>query len=151
MEYLFSKMKFTGAQKDAGDIGFQPKTLADMIEATKQHKNSTASARWDCVAFESTRTNGWDSAQSKWADLAYQGDWEELLRMAIETPGLINSRRLQKRIAPGSAQVRSPAGYTALHQAAWHGAPVEIVQALINLGAHRTYPISTTHLTTNQN
>ena len=154
MEHLFSKRKSTTAQKDEGEVGLQLKTLEDMIEATKEHKNNTASARhqtWDCVTLESTFTNSRASVQNKWADLAYQGNWEELLRMAIKTPGLINSRRLQTQITPGSAQGRSPAGYTALHQSAWHGAPVEIVQALINLGAHRTYPISTTHLTTNHN
>ena len=143
MEHLFSKRVSRGTQKDEGDLGLQPKTLADMIEATKEYKDNTASARsqtWDCVVLESTLTNDRVSVQNKLADLAYQGDWEELLRMAIETPRLINSRRLQKKIAPGGAQGRPPAGYTALHQAAWHGAPVEIVQALINLGAHRMYP-----------
>lgn len=70
--------------------------------------------------------------------------------MGTETPFLINSRRLQKRIGAGGAQSRPSAGYTALHQAAWHGARVEVVQALINLGTHRTYPISTIHLITDQ-
>lgn len=152
MEHLFSKRKPRGAQQNDGDIGVQPKTLADMIEATKEHKDNMTSARdqsWDCVTLESSFTNSWVRMLNKWADLAYQGDWEELLRMVTETPVLINSRRLQKRIGAGGAQCRPSAGYTALHQAAWHGAPVEVVQALINLGAHRTYPISTIHLTKN--
>jgi hypothetical protein len=146
MKHLFTKSKSKGAQKDEEDVDTQPKTLADMIEATKKHKVNIDSSRyqsWDCVAVESSSTNSWAMMLNKWADLAYQGDWEELLRMAIETPDLINSRRLQKRIGPG-AQGRPPAGYTALHQAAWHGVPVEIVQALINLGAHRTHFISST-------
>ena len=72
-----------------------------------------------------------------WADLAYKGDWEGLLSTGLTSPGLVNSRRLQKEIGPGGVQRRPSAGFTALHQAAWHGAPVEIVQALINLGARR--------------
>ena len=149
MKHLFSKSKSRGEQGDEEDVDTQPKTLAEMIEATKDRKfSSLASARyqsWDCVALESSPTNSWANSWAEmlnnWADLAYQGDWEELLRMGIEKPVLINLRRLQKRIGPGGAQGRPPAGYTALHQAAWHGAPVEIVQALINLGARRTYSI----------
>jgi len=138
MKYLLAQRWSGGAQKDEGDADSQPKTLADMTEATKKREVNITSARrqsWDCVTLESSFTNIWASMLNKWADLAYQGDWEGLLRM--ETPVLINSRRLQKQIGSGVAQGRPPGGYTALHQAAWHGAPVEIVQALINLGARR--------------
>lgn len=33
---------------------------------------------------------------------------------------------------------KDPSGYTPIHQAAWHGASVEEVQRLLNLGAWRT-------------
>jgi hypothetical protein len=153
MKHLFSKKGSKLAQKDEGDVDVQPKKLADVVEATKKYKANTPSLRdqsWDCVALESSYKYSWSLMLNTWADLAYEGKWENLLKMGNETPALINSRRLQKRVGPGGTQGRPPAGFTALHQAAWHGAPVEIVQALINLGANRTYPISTTHLTTNQ-
>jgi len=152
MKHFFSKMKSRQTQRDEGDVDAQPKTLAGVMEATKEHKVNLARVRnqtWDCVTLDSSYKDSWALTLNTWADLAYQGKWEELLKMGTETPVLINSRRLQKRIGPG-AQGRPPGGYTALHQAAWHGAPVEIVQALINLGANRMYPISTIHLTTNQ-
>lgn len=154
MKHLFSKGRSRWAQTDEGGVDSQPKTLVDILEATKEHKANNDRARykkWACVALESSTTNSWNRMVNKWAPFAHQGNWEELLRMRIETPDLINSRRLQKRIGPGGGQGRPPAGFTALHQAAWYGAPVEIVLALINLGANRAYPISITHLTTNHN
>ena len=154
MKHLFSKGRSRWAQTDEGDVDSQTKTLVDILEATKEHKANKDKAqykKWDCVALESSTTNSWNRMINNWADFAHQGNWEELLRMGIETPDLINSRRLQKRIGPGGEQGRPPAGYTALHQAAWYGADVEIVLALINLGANRAYPISSTHLTTNHN
>ncbi len=112
-----------GTSLHEGDVGVQPKTLADMIEATKEHKVNIASARdqsWDCVTLKSSFTNSWARMLKKWADLAYQGNWEELLRMGIQTPVLINSRRLQERIGAGGAQGRPSAGYTVIHHSLGH-------------------------------
>lgn len=146
MTHLFSKNKAKGGNQDEDEVDAQPMTLKEMIEATKGHRVDTRYSTWDCVALESSFTNTWAKTLNKWANLAYKGDWEGLLRMGIKWPDLINSRRLHKRM---SAPARPSAGYTALHQAAWHGAPVEIAQALIDLGAHRT-PTFTANLTTNQ-
>jgi hypothetical protein len=148
-----SKSKSKGAHQDEEEEEAQPQTLQEIIEATKEWKSKSANARyktWDCMALESSCRDSHVKTLNTWADLAYKGDWEGLLRMGVESPSLINSRRLQKRIGPGGAQSRPTAGYTALHQAAWHGAPVEVVQALIDLGAHRTaLPILTPRMTTN--
>lgn len=54
-------------------------------------------------------------------DLAYRGDWNELLRRLEEQPGLVNSV--------------SSKGYTPLHQAAWHGASRQVIGTLLMLGA----------------
>ena len=54
--------------------------------------------------------------------LAYQGQWERLIRVLREHRRFIN--------------VQSQAnGYTPLHQAAWHGATLEVIGALLSLGA----------------
>ena len=142
INHTIFKSKSKRAHQDEENGETQPMTLAEVIEATKEAGVKIANEGyqiWGCVVFESAFTDGTVKALARWADLAYKGDWEELLRMGLESPGLIDSRRLQKEIGPGGAHSRPLAGYTALHQAAWHGAPVEIVQALINLGAHRAY------------
>ena len=148
MKHLLSKSKAEGGNQDEEEVDTRTMTLEDLIEATKGHtvmKVSSQYQLWDCIALESSSTNHWAKTLNKWADLAYQGDWEGLLSVGLESPVLINSRRLQKRIG---VPARPSAGYTALHQAAWHGASAEIVQALVNLGAHRM-PIFTAYLTTN--
>jgi len=162
MEHLISKSKSKGSNRDEEEVDAQPKALAEMIEATKECRVKIASARyhWDCVVLESLSTDTWVETLNKWADLAYKGDWEGLLRMGVKWanlaykgdseglgiglkwPVLINSRRLQNRIGPGGAHARPSAGFTALHQAAWHGAPVEIVQALINATSGPTVRLS---------
>lgn len=139
MKHLFSKSKSKRANKDEEEADTQPKTLAELVEATRVETASSRYQSWDCVALEHLPTTNWAKALNEWADLAYKGDWEGLLRTGLERSTLINSRRLQKQIGPGGTQRRPSAGFTALHQAAWHGAPVEIVQALINLGAHRAH------------
>ena len=55
-------------------------------------------------------------------ELAYLGNWSALLRVLEADPGHVNS-------------FREPNQYTPLHQAAWHGAPTDVVGALLRLGA----------------
>lgn len=57
------------------------------------------------------------------AKLAYAGKWEELLELLTEHPHLINS-------------ASENSGYTTLHQAAWHGADVQVIGSLLSLGAN---------------
>lgn len=55
-------------------------------------------------------------------ELAYKGEWPELLRHLESQPHLVNSI--------------SAKGYTPLHQAAWHGASPRVIGALFVLGAN---------------
>ncbi|WP_354624240.1 ankyrin repeat domain-containing protein [Psychromonas sp. MME2] len=54
--------------------------------------------------------------------LAYQGKWEMLIRMLREHPRYVNVQSQSN-------------GYTPLHQAAWHGATLEVIGVLLSLGA----------------
>lgn len=58
------------------------------------------------------------------ADLAYAGNWADLLPILRRNPTLTNTPSEQK-------------GYTVLHQAAWHGASLNVVGELLALGADR--------------
>jgi hypothetical protein len=60
--------------------------------------------------------------RSEVVKLAYKGEWEDLLALLKRHPELANS-------------VSEPKGYTPLHQAAWHGANLFVVGALLALGA----------------
>ena len=55
-------------------------------------------------------------------NLAYRGDWNELLRLLEQYPEHIN-------------EASYPKGYTPLHQAAWHGAELPVIGVLLRLGA----------------
>ncbi|HEY9315068.1 MAG TPA: ankyrin repeat domain-containing protein, partial [Williamsia sp.] len=69
------------------------------------------------------------AAQHRFADAAKAGDWATVFAMldVPRTPVDINGVR------PGGS-----ARFTALHQAAWHGAPAEVVAELIRRGAVRS-------------
>lgn len=60
------------------------------------------------------------------ADAARNGDWDRVLAMITE-PEYANSTRLG-----------GPSGFAPLHQAAWFGAPAEVADCLVALGAWRT-------------
>ena len=49
--------------------------------------------------------------------LAFRGDWEALLPLLKKNPNLVNSTSESQ-------------GYTALHQAAWHGASLTVIGTL---------------------
>lgn len=61
--------------------------------------------------------------------MAYAGDWERVLRL-IEDDST-------RAVTPNRWRPDSEAMYTPLHQAAWHGAPLDVVQRLVELGAWR--------------
>lgn len=68
-----------------------------------------------------------DSAAEKLATTAKAGDWSRVLDL-LDHPHV-------------TANTWRPSGtshYTPLHQAAWHGAPVDVVQQLLDRGAWRT-------------
>ncbi len=61
--------------------------------------------------------------KTKIIDLAYKGEWKELLALLRRQPEFVNSASELK-------------GYTPLHQAAWHGAKPFIIGELLALGAN---------------
>lgn len=61
------------------------------------------------------------------ADAARDGDWAEVCDLLGRHPEWINSGR-----------VGGASGYTPLHQAAWLGAPAEVAERLVAMGAWRT-------------
>jgi hypothetical protein len=66
-------------------------------------------------------------ARNSLADAAKSYDWSRVFAVLDEHPELINATR------PGGSSLYAP-----LHQAAYGGAPVEVVRKLIGLGAWRT-------------
>jgi hypothetical protein len=56
--------------------------------------------------------------------LAYNGQWKDVLALLGQQPDLANAASAGK-------------GYTPLHQAAWHGAGLPVIGALLALGADR--------------
>lgn len=68
--------------------------------------------------------------QDQFAKLAYNGRWEDILALLGQQPDLANAASTGK-------------GYTPLHQAAWHGAGLPVIGALLAFGADR-------HLSTNE-
>jgi len=61
--------------------------------------------------------------KAKVFELAYKGEWDDLLALLRAQPDLVNSESELK-------------GYTPLHQAAWHGASLSVVGELLALGAN---------------
>lgn len=58
------------------------------------------------------------------SEMAYHGNWTELLPLLRAHPPLVNFASDAK-------------SYTPLHQAAWHGASLAVVGELLELGADR--------------
>jgi ankyrin repeat protein len=54
--------------------------------------------------------------KAKVFELAYKGEWDDLLALLRAQPDLVNSESELK-------------GYTPLHQAAWHGASLSVALA----------------------
>ncbi len=80
---------------------------------------------WDGATLRTTYRED-EVARRDWiADAARDGRWAQLLEV-LDTAH-VNRTRL------GGEK-----GFAPLHQAAWHGAPVEVAQRLIQLGAWRT-------------
>lgn len=70
-----------------------------------------------------------DAAQHRFADAAKAGDWVTVFAMLDDQRTRVDINGVR----PGGS-----ARFTALHQAAWHGAPPEIVSKLIRHGAVRS-------------
>lgn len=66
-------------------------------------------------------------AKDQLADACRAGDWERVFRAAEAVENW-----------PNSFRVGGSSWFTPLHQAAWHGAPIEVVETIIRAGAWRT-------------
>ncbi|MGW0610557.1 ankyrin repeat domain-containing protein [Streptomyces sp. NPDC002788] len=85
--------------------------------------------KWDGIT-DRERFNGWYlDERDRYADMARDADWSGVFQVLGKDPGWVNFAR------PGSRS-----GFTALHQAAWHGADFAVVSRLIAHGAWRTQP-----------
>ncbi|MFG2730743.1 ankyrin repeat domain-containing protein [Streptomyces canus] len=82
---------------------------------------------WDGIT-DRDRFNGWYlDERDRFADMARDADWNGLFQALGKNPGWANLPR------PGNRS-----GFTALHQAAWHGADFSVVSRLVAHGAWRT-------------
>ncbi|KAL9116920.1 MAG: hypothetical protein Q9187_006550 [Circinaria calcarea] len=75
--------------------------------------------------------------RARFADAAYAGDWPTVLSSVRTYSGIygqpwVNCTRMS------SSPDNELSGFTALHHAAYHGAPVEVVRQLVAMGAWRT-------------
>ncbi|GAA1979778.1 ankyrin repeat domain-containing protein [Kitasatospora viridis] len=84
-------------------------------------------ADWYGVADRDVYSERFLAERDALADAAYRGDWHAVLTAVDATPELANSRRVGGR-----------SGWTPLHQAAFHGAPVAVAEQLLAAGAWRT-------------
>jgi len=82
---------------------------------------------WDGVTLRASLPDWEVEQRDRLADAAREGNWPAVFRILQKRPGWVNSVR------PGGTS-----GSTPLHQAAWHGAGVEVVHRLVALGAWRT-------------
>ena len=83
---------------------------------------------WDGITQSATLHEEEADIRQTLADAAKGAAWSRVFEVLSQRPELINSTRLG-----GSAQ------YAPLHQAAWHGAKVAVVERLVALGAWRTH------------
>lgn len=91
---------------------------------------------WAGVLEPSMMSEAVVSAGHRLADAAKAGDWRavlELLEGGSEGFGLKD-----RPLTPNLWRPGSPKWFTPLHQAAWHGAPLPVVSALIERGALRS-------------
>jgi len=89
------------------------------------HLDEETAAQWDGVTLAETVQGEPD--RQELADFARDQKWPEALRILSKRPELINATR------PGGKSLYAP-----LHQAAYGGAPLEVVDRLIAIGAWRT-------------
>jgi hypothetical protein len=68
------------------------------------------------------------TASHRLADAAKVGDWASVLALLGSSPWL----------GPNHWRITGSSWFTPLHQAAWHGAPVDVVDRLVELGGWRS-------------
>ncbi|RQS35663.1 ankyrin repeat domain-containing protein [Burkholderia sp. Bp8992] len=81
---------------------------------------------WDGITGADVLGDAQIASRHALADAARNGEWSTVLDLVTQQPGLVNATR------PGGTSLYAP-----LHQAAYGGAPEEVVTALLRLGAWR--------------
>jgi len=82
---------------------------------------------WDGVTLRSSYSGWVLEGRDQLADAAKAGDWQTVFDVLGRQRDWVNG-----------ARVGGTSGYAPLHQAAWHGAPTDVVLRLVELGAWRT-------------
>lgn len=82
---------------------------------------------WDGIIRVDALEESRNRFRQELADAAKRYDWSQVTTVLRENPDLVNTTR------PGGSSL-----YVPLHQAAHGGAPVDVVQELVDLGAWRT-------------
>lgn len=75
-------------------------------------------------------------ARHRLADAARAGDWSAVLHLLDSGGDQLGIKDIH--LSPNQWRPGSPKWFTPLHQAAWHGAPLSVVSALIERGALRS-------------
>ncbi|WP_343709447.1 ankyrin repeat domain-containing protein [Mycobacterium sp.] len=83
---------------------------------------------WQGVLDPSVMTDDLVTAGHQLADAAKEGDWPAVMSLLD---------RQSKWLVINQWRPGGPSWFTALHQAAWHGAPVDVARELIDRGALR--------------
>ncbi|PWI18246.1 hypothetical protein DI272_31965 [Streptomyces sp. Act143] len=89
-------------------------------------------AHWDGTTRPDSLKDEYAARRHRLADAARDADWATVFGVLDEVRAKVNAHWVN------SARLGGPSGYTPLHQAAWHGAPADVVQRLLALGAWRT-------------
>ncbi len=72
------------------------------------------------------------------ANAVYAGEWDHAFQLLAQAKTLYGQSWVNCIRFRTSDLDREPSGYTPLHQAAYFGAPIEVVQKFVELGAWRT-------------
>ena len=106
-----------------------PRCMRQILQLSySTFRSAYVSIVWDGTTQESTLGESVARARHALADAARRGDWPKVFRLFSRNKQWINATR------PGGS-----AWYAPLHQAAWHGAPVAVVERLVGLGGWRTH------------
>ncbi|WP_170133587.1 ankyrin repeat domain-containing protein [Undibacterium pigrum] len=81
---------------------------------------------WDGVTQSSTLRHGWDNNRKRWAAAVQTANWKQVITL------------LNRGANPNDWQLSGATKNTPLHWAAEAAAPIEVVQAMLDLGAWRT-------------
>jgi hypothetical protein len=108
------------------DDNLNPFPVSRRKPSTPSEPPPVQDQEWDGTTQRTTYREDEVARRDQVADAARDGQWPRLFEL-LATGGGVNKTRLT-----------SKEGYTPLHQAAWHGAPVDVAQRLIQLGAWRT-------------